>query len=68
MFKTSDVVALLKAYPEKQLSKGQVGTIVEVLRDHYYEVEFTDREGQTIATMPLPAHELMLLHFEAEQV
>ena len=66
-FKTTDFVALLKAYPDQQLAKGQVGTIVEVLGNDYYEVAFTDKAGQTITSLSLPAHELMTLHFETEK-
>lgn len=66
-FKVTDVVAVLKTIPDQNLSKGQVGTIVEVLDDGYYEVEFTDKSGQTIATLPVSAQDLMLLHFEAEK-
>jgi len=66
-FKTTDVVALLKAYPDQQLAKGQVGTIVEVLGNDYYEVEFTDKAGHTITILSLPAYELMTLHFEPEK-
>jgi len=67
-FKTTDVVALLKAYPDQALAKGQVGTIVETFDNEYYEVEFTDKSGQMIATLSLPAFELMRLHFEPEKV
>ena len=67
-FKTTDVVALLKAHPNQDLAKGQVGTIVETFDNDYYEVEFADTRGQTIATLSLPAHELMRLHFEPEKV
>ncbi len=67
-FKTTDVVALLKPYPDQDLAKGQVGTIVETFDNDYYEVEFTDTSGQTIATLGLPAQELMRLHFEPEKV
>ncbi len=67
-FKTTDVVALLKAYPDQWLAKGQVGTIVETFDKDFYEVEFTDTSGQTIATLSLPGNELMRLHFEPEKV
>jgi hypothetical protein len=50
------------------LAKGQVGTIVETFDNDYYEVEFADTRGQTIATLSLPAHELMRLRFEPEKV
>jgi hypothetical protein len=64
-FEVGSVVAILKAIPNYNLSKGQVGTIVEILDKDYYEVEFADPKGRTIATLPLSAEDLMLLHFEA---
>lgn len=64
--KLLDVVALLQAIPAEKLVKGQVGTVVEELEEGVYEVEFTDKQGRTIASIPLPAKNLMLLHFEKE--
>lgn len=46
--------------------KGQVGTIVEVLDEGIYEVEFADKQGRTITSLSLEAGDLMLLHFERE--
>ena len=40
--KLLDVVALTVDVPEHNLSRGQVGTVVEVLKNGY-EVEFSDR-------------------------
>ena len=54
-----DVVALTEALPDYNLVPGQVGTIVETLAHSVYEVEFSDDDGQTYATLPLksrPAH------------
>jgi len=64
--KLLDVVALLKAIPEEKLVKGQVGTIVEKLEEGVYEIEFADKQGRTITSIPLAAKDLMLLHFEIE--
>jgi hypothetical protein len=64
--KLLDVVALLKAMPKEKLVKGQVGTIVEVLDEGVYEVEFADKQGRTIKTLALSAKDLMQLHFEIE--
>lgn len=58
-----DVVALLEDLPEEGLYRGQVGTIVELLENDIFEVEFNDDEGQTYAMLPLPAHQLMMLHY-----
>lgn len=66
--KLLDTVALLKEIPDAKLVKGQVGTIVEGLDEEVYEVEFTDKRGETIASLALTHEELMLLYFEAESV
>ncbi len=64
--KLLDTVALLKDMPDEKLVKGQVGTIVEMLDEGVYEVEFADKQGRTIASLAIAVEELMLLHFEAE--
>ena len=56
------VVALLEAAPEKGLLRGQVGTIVEILAPGVYEVEFSDDDGRTYASLALRADQLMCLH------
>jgi hypothetical protein len=58
------VVALLENVVEKSLSRGQVGTIVERLAPGVYEVEFSDEEGRTYATLPLRSEQLLQLHHE----
>lgn len=60
-----DVVALLKDIPEEKLRKGQVGTIVEVFDADNFEVEFADKQGQTITTLSLNSSELLKLLHEA---
>ncbi|MFI5144251.1 MAG: DUF4926 domain-containing protein [Ignavibacteria bacterium] len=62
--KILDVVALLKEVPEKHLSEGQVGTIVEDLGKNFYEVEFIDDNGETVALEGISAKYLLLLHYE----
>ncbi len=59
-----DVVALTEDLPDRKLRRGQVGTIVDVLRPEVYEVEFSDHEGRTYAQLALPARQLMVLHEE----
>lgn len=61
-----DVVALLKNVPEKKLKKGQVGTIVEILGNNHYEVEFCNNKGETLALIAIAEKELMLLHYKLE--
>ena len=58
------VVALLEESKEHNLLRGQVGTIVERLAPGVYEVEFSDDEGRTYASMALRADQLLQLHHE----
>jgi len=61
--KLLDVVALTVDRPERGLSRGQVGTVVESLAPEVFEVEFSDDEGRTYASLALPADQLMVLHY-----
>lgn len=58
------VVALLKDSADQSVRRGQVGTIVERLAPGVYEVEFSDDEGRTYASLPLRADQLLQLHHE----
>jgi hypothetical protein len=58
------VVALLKDTADRSVQRGQVGTIVERLAPCVYQVEFSDDEGQTYASLPLRADQLLQLHHE----
>lgn len=62
--KLLDVAALIKDLPEKNLHKGQVGTIVEVYKPDVFEVEFVDLQGKTYAVETLNASQMMLLHYQ----
>ena len=64
--KLLDVVALLKAQPSLNLKAGQVGTIVEIFGDRDFEVEFVDKQGHTIAMLPLKKTDLLVLQYEME--
>lgn len=63
-----DVVALTQDLPERGLSRGQVGTIVESLAPGVFEVEFSDDTGRTYALLALRADQLMVLHYRPLQV
>jgi hypothetical protein len=65
--KLLDVVALLKAIPAENLKKGQVGTVVEVFSEEDFEVEFADKQGKTIAMVPLKNSDLLVLQYELER-
>jgi len=56
-----DEVALVDDMPDRRLYRGQVGTIVEALAPGIYEVEFSDNEGRTYATLALRDGQLMQL-------
>ena len=58
------VVALLEDSKNQKLRRGQVGTIVERLAPGVYEVEFSDDEGRTYASLSLRADQLLQLHHE----
>lgn len=63
-FKILDIIALLTDIPGKKLIKGQVGTIVEYLDNNIYEVEFCNKQGETISVLPIDEKSMLLLHYE----
>jgi hypothetical protein len=63
-----DVVALTVDLPDRGLVQGQVGTIVEPLEGGAYEVEFSDDEGRTYATLGLRPNQFMVLHHRPQMV
>ena len=62
--KLLDVVALIEDLPEKNLKRGQVGTIVEELAEGVYEIEFSDLNGVAYAFVAVQESKLMPLIFE----
>jgi len=61
-----DTVALLENIPARNLREGEVGTVVELLGDDVYEVEFSDNDGQTYAQFALRADQLIPLHSQGK--
>lgn len=60
-----DVVALTEDVPDTGLSRGQVGTVVDILDNgRAFEVEFSDKDGRTYDSIGLRADQLMLLIYE----
>jgi hypothetical protein len=60
-----DVVALTVDLPEVNLRRGQVGTIVDILAGGAaFEVEFSDRQGRTYASLGLRPDQMMVLRYE----
>jgi len=58
-----DVVALLRDYTDRKIVSGQVGTVVEILEDGVFEVEFSDEHGRAYAMCALKEEDLMPLHY-----
>ncbi len=57
-----DTVALATDLPERNLRKGEVGTVVELLAPGVFEVEFSDDDGQTYAEFAIRQDQLIVLH------
>lgn len=57
-------VALMVDVPEKGLSRGQIGTVVEYLTEaaDVLLVEFSDDQGQTYAMADVTPDQLIVLH------
>jgi len=51
--KLLDVGARTEDLPDRRLRRGQVGTVVELLDQGVFEVEFTDNDGRTFASLAL---------------
>jgi hypothetical protein len=62
------VVALLQDHPQRGLLRGQVGTVVETLAPGVFEVEFSDNEGRTYASLALRSDQIMVLHHDLAEV
>ncbi|NHC43550.1 DUF4926 domain-containing protein [Bacillus sp. MM2020_1] len=46
--KQFDVVKITKDNPFEGITKGRIGTILEVYDDNHYEVEICDSNGKTL--------------------
>jgi hypothetical protein len=55
-------VALIEDIPSRELHRGEVGTVVELLAPDVYEVEFCNEDGETYAEFALRSDQLILLH------
>ena len=60
------VVTLLEDLPAKGLRRGKVGTIVDILAPGVYEVEFSDDDGQTYASLAVRAVQLLQLRHQPD--
>ena len=61
------VVALLEDLPTHGLVRGQVGTVVEQLAPGVCEVEFSDDDGKSYASIGVPTAQLLVLRHETVQ-
>ena len=62
-------VALVEDVPSENLTKGQIGTVVECLERYEEEallVEFADDQGRTYAMVDLKPEQLVVLHRKIE--
>ncbi len=59
--KLHDIVAALQDFPERNVIKGQVGTVIEKLDASNVLVEFVDTAGVTYAISPIPVTLLLEL-------
>ncbi len=65
MIEIYDVVAILEDMPEKNLRRGCVGTVIEILAAGVFEVEFSDKRNElTYAIVALNESQLLKLYFE----
>ncbi len=62
--KPYDVVALLQDIPDEKLIRGMVGTVVEPLDDENVLVEFSNSDGETLATVPVQIQALLVLEWQ----
>ena len=63
------VVALLEDLPDRGLTRGQIGTVVEHLErdgEQALLVEFSDEQGRTYAMIDLRPDQLVVLHRKTE--
>lgn len=61
-----DIVALLSDLPEQHLTRGHVGTVIELIDEQTLLVEFNDDNGRAYAVVPCPRFDLLRLQYEPE--
>lgn len=65
MYKEYDLVKLLSDIPEKNIYAGMIGTIVMIYNESNlpiaYEVEFCDKNGNTISLVTLKEKDIQLI-------
>jgi len=64
IFEIYNTVALLTNLPNEKLVKGSIGTIVEILDDSTFLVEFSDNNGIAYAFVELKSTQILKLYHE----
>lgn len=59
-----DVVILTKDLPAKKLRHGNIGTVIEILANDAFLVEFVDSDGRTYAEEILKANQLWKARYQ----
>jgi hypothetical protein len=54
----------MRDFPERGLVRGQVGTVVETLAPGVFEVDFSDDDGRSYASLALKSSDVLRLHHE----
>ncbi len=64
-FDLLDIITLTEDLPERNLWRGQVGTVVDIFADGAaFEVEFSDGDGHVYNSLGLRPDQMMGLYFE----
>lgn len=58
----SKVRLVTNAYVQDGVGIGSIGYVIEVYPDERYEVEFSDKDGITIAQLVLGSNELIVVN------
>jgi hypothetical protein len=61
-----DVVALLADIPQEKLTRGQVGTVVDLAGNGFALVEFSDDNGAAYAFVAVSESELLPLVYQRQ--
>ncbi|MBD2099803.1 DUF4926 domain-containing protein [Leptolyngbya sp. FACHB-261] len=64
MISLLDMITLTADLSDQAVRQGQVGTVVELLSDGVFLVEFSDYKNRTYTLLPLQAHQLKVLHYD----
>ncbi len=56
-----DVIELLTDIPEFSLRKGEQGAIVEDYNNGVFEIEFTNKKGETTALCSIPQNKFIVV-------